>query len=64
MNNGKKEFPFNGLEQDCTSKWGKKHLANVSNIRGIRSFVKRQLNKRMRKANKGIDELSDITTHG
>ena len=60
MNNGKKEFPINGLEQDCTSKWGKKNLCYVSNIRGIRRFVKRQLNRRMRRANKGIEELSDI----
>lgn len=55
MNNGKKEFPINGLEQDCTTNWGKKHLCYVSNVRGIRSFVKRQLNRRMRRANKDID---------
>lgn len=55
MNNGKKEYPINALEQDCINKWGKKHLCYVNNVRGIRSFVKRQLNKRMRRFNKDID---------
>jgi len=60
MNNGKKEYPINGLEQDCTTSWGKEHLCYVSNVRGIRKFVKKQLNRRMRKYNKGICELSDV----
>jgi len=37
--NGKKAFPENGLEQDCTSRWGRKYLSYV-NKSGIRKFVK------------------------
>lgn len=47
--NGKKAFPENGLEQDCTSRWGRKYLSYVNNISGIKKFVKKQMNKRFRK---------------
>lgn len=48
-NNGKKEFPINGLEEDATSTWGRKYLCYIKNIKGIKKFVKRQMNKRFRK---------------
>jgi len=51
-NNGKKEFPVNSLEQDCTTWWGRKYLCYVSNTKGLRKYVKRALNKRFRKHNK------------
>ena len=50
--NGKKEFPINGLEVDCTSKFGRKYYCYVKNIKGLKKFVKRQMNKRFRKRNK------------
>lgn len=53
-NNGKKEFPNNGLEEDCNSDFGKKYLCYVNNISGIRKFAKRSMNKRMRKFNKDL----------
>lgn len=50
--NGKKEFPINGLEQDCTSKFGRKIYCYIKNIRGIKKYVKNQMNRRFRKKNK------------
>jgi hypothetical protein len=47
--NGKKEFPINGLEVDCISRFGRKYLCYVQNVKGIRKFVKNQMNRRMRK---------------
>lgn len=52
MNNNKKEYPINGLEQDCTSVWGRKYLCYVNNISGIKKFVKRQMNRRFRRKQK------------
>lgn len=54
-NNGKKEFPINGLEYDCNSKFGRKYLAFIKNISGIKKFVKKQMNRRFRRYNKQID---------
>jgi len=54
MNNGKKPFPTNGLEQDCTSRWGRKYLCYVNNIPGIKKFAKRMMNRRFRRFNKKI----------
>lgn len=51
--NGKKEFPINGLEEDCTGDW-KKYYCYVQNIKGLRKYVKRQMNKRFRKRGKII----------
>ena len=51
-NNNKKEFPVSGLEQDCTSKWGRKNYCFVNNIKGIKKFVKRQMNRRFRRKKK------------
>ena len=45
----KKVYPINGLEQDCTTRWGRKYLCYVSNVRGIRRFVKKCMHKRHRK---------------
>ena len=56
MNNGKKEFPVNGLEQDATTKWGRKYLCYIRNNPTIKRFVKRAMNKRFRKAGKNIEE--------
>ena len=53
--NGKKAFPENGLEQDCTSRWGRKYLSYV-NKSGIRKFVKKRMNKRFRKHFKNLRE--------
>ena len=52
--NGKKTFCKNGLEEDCTSSFGRKYLCYVSNIRGIKKFVKKTMNKRMRRFSKYI----------
>lgn len=58
MNNLKKEYPSNGLEQDCTSDFGRKYYCFVTNVRGIKRFVKNQMNRRFRRAEtKYINEL-------
>lgn len=64
MNNTKKEFPKNGLEEDCTSKFGRQFLCYVNNIKGLKKFVKRQMSKRFRRSNDKLiqDELKDGTT--
>ena len=49
MNNGKKEFPISGLEEDATSKWGRKYLCYIQNNVAVKRFVKRAMNKRFRK---------------
>lgn len=51
-NNGKKEFPKNGLERDAIGSWGRKYLCYINNVRGIKKFVKKQLNRRFRRNNK------------
>ena len=48
-NNGKKEFPINGLEEDATSRFGRTYMCYITNVRGIKKFVKRKMNKRFRK---------------
>jgi hypothetical protein len=45
----KKVYPINGLEEDCTSEWGRKYLCYVNNISGIRRFVKKCMHKRHRR---------------
>ena len=59
MNNGKKEYPINGFEIECISKYGRKIYCYIRNGRGVTTFVKNQLNRRFRKFNKKIakDEL-------
>jgi hypothetical protein len=52
MNNGKKEFPINGLELDCISSFGRKCLCYVKNITGIKKYAKNQMNRRLRKVGK------------
>jgi hypothetical protein len=59
MNNGKKEFPINGLEQDATSKFGRTYYCFIANVRGIKAFVKKQLNRRFRKFNKNISNFEE-----
>ena len=57
-NNGKKEFPINGLEEDCTSKQARKVYCYIQNTPRIKSFVKKQLNRRFRKYNKKLTEVT------
>ena len=52
MNNGKKEFPINGLEHKCT--YNRKLYCFIKNSKGIVSFAKKQINKRFRKSNRKI----------
>lgn len=52
LNNGKKEYAKNGLEQDILSRWGRKYLCYIRNVRGIKKYVKRCLNRRFRKDKK------------
>jgi hypothetical protein len=47
--NGKKEFPINGLEEDVTSKKTRTIYAYIQNTKKLTKFVKRQMNKRFRK---------------
>ena len=56
MNNGKKEFPINALEQDCT--FARRFFCYTKNIKGITSFVKKQLNRRFRKSNKKLCKIN------
>ncbi len=55
MNNGKKEFPISGLEEDATSKWGRKYLCYIRNNPTVKRFVKRAMNKRFRRDLKKIE---------
>ena len=55
-NNGKKEFPINGIEQDVISKYGRTIYCYIKNGRGITKSIKNQLNKRFRKYNKNISK--------
>ena len=55
MNNGKKEYPINGLEQDTT--FARNIYCFVKNVRGIKRFVKNQLNRRLRRYNKNINNF-------
>ncbi len=45
--NGKKEYPINGLEEDCTYRY-----CYIINTKGITKFVKKAMNKRFRKRKK------------
>lgn len=48
LNNGRKEYAKNSLEQDVLSRWGRKHLCYIRNVRGIKKFAKRCMNRRFR----------------
>ena len=52
MDNGKKEFPIDGFEVETTSKKGRKLYAYIQNVKGIRKYVKKKMNRRFRKRNK------------
>ncbi|WP_313374317.1 hypothetical protein [Chishuiella sp.] len=45
----RKPMPINGLEHECTSKVGRKMYCYIKNVRGIRKFVKKTMNRRFRK---------------
>jgi len=53
-NNGKKEFPINGVEEDSTSKWGRRVYCYLKNGKGITKKVKKAMNRRFRKHNKSL----------
>lgn len=57
MNNGRKEYPQTGSEEDVISKWGRKIYCYIRNGRGVTTFVKTQMNRRFRKFNKNIDNF-------
>lgn len=57
--NRKKVFCKSGLEVDCTSSWGRKYLCYVKNNRGIKQFVKKTMNKRMRRFDKILEKEID-----
>ena len=57
MNNDKKEFPVNGIEVDCMSRFGRKYYCYVNNISGIRRWAKNQMNRRFRKYNKSLCKI-------
>ena len=50
--NGKKEFPIDGHEEDCTSKYGRKIYCYIINGKGVTKYNKRKMNKRFRKRKK------------
>lgn len=57
MNNHKKEYPINGYELDVTSKFGRQYLCFVKNVRGIKKYIKKQMNRRFRRFNKDISNF-------
>ena len=50
--NGKKEFPINGLEEDVTSKFARKIYCYLHNCRGIKKWTKAHMNRRFRRRSK------------
>ena len=50
MDNGKKEYAINGLEQDMI--YAKDIYCYTQNCRGLSKWVKRQMNKRFRRRKK------------
>lgn len=48
LNNGKREYAKNGLEQDVLSHWARKYLSYLHNVKGIKKFAKRCMNRRFR----------------
>lgn len=60
MNNDKREYPENRLEIDCVSKRARQIFCYVSNVRGIKTFAKKQINRRMRRYNKTLSKIQDM----
>lgn len=50
--NGKKEFPIDGAEEDVTSRYWRNLYCYTKNGKGFTKYVKRKMNKRFRKRNK------------
>lgn len=48
-NNGRREYPKNSFEYDVLSRWGRKYLCYIHNARGIKKFIKNNLNRRFRR---------------
>lgn len=59
MNNLKKEYPINGYEEDVNSKFGRKYLCFVKNVRGIKKYIKNQMNRRFRKFNRNTSNFEE-----
>jgi uncharacterized protein YgiM (DUF1202 family) len=49
MDNGKKEYAENGVEEDITSRYSRKLYCYIKNTKGLTKWVKRKMNKRFRK---------------
>jgi hypothetical protein len=52
---GKKIYCKSGLEEDCTSWFGRRYYCYVRNIPGIKSFAKNQMNRRMRRFSRQLE---------
>lgn len=63
-NNGKKEFPINGLEEDVASTYARSAYCYTKNVRGITRFAKNQMNRRFRRFNKNLPEHILIDLEG
>jgi hypothetical protein len=50
--NGKKEFPQSGIEEDENNKFTRRIYSFIHNSKGVTKYVKRSMNKRFRKRNK------------
>jgi len=50
--NGRKEFPVSGLEQDVCSAGARRIYCYLRNRSGVKKFTKRKMNKRFRKRGK------------
>ena len=48
------EFPKSSLRMNCNSKKARKVFCYVKNVRGIKSFVKKSMNRRFRKYSKDL----------
>jgi len=50
--NGKKEFPINGTEEDVVSKYSRRIYCYLNNCSGIKKWAKNNMNRRFRYRNK------------
>lgn len=59
ITNNKKAYAQSGLEEDVLSKYSRTICAYLANNRGIIKFVKKSINKRMRKYNKQLTKETE-----
>ena len=57
--NGRKEYPIDGTEQDVCSKYCRRIYCYLQNGRGVAKCIKRKMNKRFRKRYKRLYEELD-----